>query len=105
VVNNTYALVHDFTGQAPGNEIMQMSKSIDDNTFGFHLRDGSYHNVGYIGYQRAQNNIHRADTSDVNEVQVDKTGQYLYVITETEGTASAIEGRVVNLSTHAVTDL
>ena len=38
-------------------------------------------------------------------MQVDKTGQYLYVITETSGPASAIEGRVVNLQTRQVTDL
>ncbi len=105
VVTNQYTLVHDFAGQLPGSEIIQMSKSIDDNSFGFHLKDSSYRVVGYAAWQRSQNNLYRVDTSDVNEVQMDKTGQYLYVITETSGPASAIEGRVVNLQTRQVTDL
>src|SRR5262249_59505225 len=31
VVSNTYTLVHDFTGEAPGANLFQMAKSIDDN--------------------------------------------------------------------------
>ncbi len=105
VVSNRYTLIHDFAGQLPGSEITQLSKSIDDNSFGFHLKDASYKVVGYAAWQRSQNNLYRVDTSDVNEVQMDKTGQHLYVITETSGPANAIEGRVVNLQTRQVTDL
>jgi hypothetical protein len=105
VVTNQYTLIRDFAGQLPGNEIMQMSKSIDDNAFGFHLRDASYRNIAYAAWQRSQNSLYRVDTSDVNEVQVDKSGQYLYVITETSGPANAIEGKVVNLQTRQVIDL
>jgi hypothetical protein len=105
VVSNSYTLIKDFAGEVAGSEIMQMSKSIDDNTFGFHLRDSANRTVGYAAWQGRQDNLYRADTGDVNEVQVEKAGQYLYVITETEGTASAIEGKVVNLQTRQVTDL
>jgi hypothetical protein len=105
VVNNTYSLVHDFQGELVASELVQMSKSIDDNAFGFHLKDAASKVVGYAAWQRSENALYKEMTSDVNEVQVDKTGQYLYVITETEGTASAIEGRVVNLATRVVTDL
>jgi hypothetical protein len=105
VVTNQYTLIHDFAGEVEGSEIMQMSKSIDDNSFGFHLRDASSKVVAYAAWQRAQNSLYTVKTSDVNEVQVDKTGQYLYVITETSGPANAIEGKVVNLKTRQVTDL
>ena len=105
VATNQYTLIKDFAGQLPGAEITQLSKSIDDNAFGFHLKDSSFRVVGYAAWQKSQNNLYRVDTSNVNEVQVDKTGQYLYVITEQSGPASAIEGRVVNLQTRQVTDL
>ncbi|HKP88227.1 MAG TPA: hypothetical protein VJZ26_19135, partial [Blastocatellia bacterium] len=105
VMNNTYTLVRDFAGEIVASEMAQMSKSLDDNTFGFHLKDAASKVVGYAAWQRSQNSLYKVMTSDVNEVQVDKTGQFLYVITETEGTASAIEGKVVNLQTRQVTDL
>src|SRR5262249_29653543 len=53
----------------------------------------------------AQNNLYSVQTSNVNEVEVDKSGQYLYVITEDQGTASAIEGIVVNLQTRQAINL
>jgi hypothetical protein len=105
VASDSYRLVKDFAGEVAGSEIMQMSKSIDDDTFGFHLRDGESKVVGYAAWKRSQDKLYEVRTTDVNEVQVDKTGQYLYVITETEGTASSIEGKVVNLQTGQVTDL
>ncbi len=104
VVTNAFTLIKDFTGQVAGTELMQMSKSIDDNAFGFHCRT-SAGVVGYIAYRRSQDSIYRADTSDVNEVQVDKTGSYLVVSTETAGFQSAIEVKIVNLSTRAVVNL
>src|SRR5205085_4543313 len=54
---------------------------------------------------RAQNNLYSVQTTNVNEVEVDKSGQYLYVITEDQGTASAIEGIVINLQTRQATNL
>ncbi|MFL6276030.1 MAG: fibronectin type III domain-containing protein, partial [Blastocatellia bacterium] len=105
VASNSYTLVKDFTGQAPGANLFQMAKSLDDNAFGFTLKDANWNVIGYMGWQRAQNNLYTAQTTAVDEVQVDKSGQYLYVLTGDQSSASAINGKVVNLQTKQVVNL
>jgi hypothetical protein len=105
VVSNSYTLVKDFAGQVPGEHLFQMAKSVDDNAFGFTLKDGDWNIVGCVGWQRAQNNLYVMQSSTLDEVEVDKSGQYLYVMTGDQSSASAINGKVVNLQTRQVTSL
>jgi hypothetical protein len=89
-----------------GDYLWQMSKSIaNDNIFAFTRRDARYHVVGYLVWQRDINQvIYSVDTSEVDEVQVDKTGKYLAVKTGLQG-PGAIEVKVVDLKTFVVQDL
>ncbi|HKP12434.1 MAG TPA: hypothetical protein VJZ91_10005 [Blastocatellia bacterium] len=112
VVMNNYELVHDFAGQVPGDTIWQMSRSLDDDTFGFHLKSSrnNYKVVGYAAWKRSTNSLYAANEPQVNEVQVDKTGRYLVVTMELPDPqptppASGVEVRVVDLQTKQITDL
>src|SRR5437868_2478651 len=80
----TYTLISDFTSQYnPGDYLWQMSKSInDDNVFGFTRRDRRYHVAGYLVWKRDINRvIYNVNTTQLDEVQVDKSGRYLVVKT------------------------
>jgi Purple acid Phosphatase, N-terminal domain len=105
VVSNTYTLVNDFAGLVPGAHLFQMAKSVDDNAFGFTLKDADWNIVGCVGWQRAQNNLYVMQSGSLDEVEVDKSGQYLYVMTGDQSSASAINGQVVNLQTRQVVSL
>jgi len=112
VVLNNYELVHDFAGQVPGDTIWQMSRSLDDDTFGFHLKSSrnDYKVAGYAAWKRSTNALYVVNDAQVNEVQVDKTGRYLVVTMELPDPpppppASAVEVRVVDLQTKQITDL
>lgn len=112
VVMNNYELVHDFAGQVPGDTIWQMSRSLDDDTFGFHLKSSrnDYKVVGYAAWKRSTNALYVVNDAQVNEVQVDKTGRYLVVTMELPNPpptppASAVEVRIVDLQTKQITDL
>jgi len=89
-----------------GDYLWQMSKSIsNDNVFAFTRRDARYNVVGYLVWQRDINQvIYDVETSQVDEVQVDKTGRYLVVKTGEQG-VGAIEVKVVDLKTLTVQDL
>ena len=90
----------------PGDYLWQMSKSIsNDNVFGFTRRDARYRVVGYLVWQRDINQVtYDVATSQVDEVQVDKSGRYLAVKTGQQG-AGAIEVKIVDLKTFTVQDL
>jgi hypothetical protein len=112
VVMNNYELVHDFAGQMPGDTIWQMSRSLDDDTFGFHLKNSrnDYKVIGYAAWKRSTNALYMVNDPQVNEVQVDKTGRYLVVTMELPDPlppppASAVEVRVVDLQTKQIIDL
>jgi hypothetical protein len=112
VVMNNYELVHDFAGQVAGDTIWQMSRSLDDDTFGFHLKSSrnDYKVVGYAAWKRSTNSLYAINDPQVNEVQVDKTGRYLVVTMELPDPLpappdSGVEVRVVDLQTKQITDL
>src|SRR5581483_4150348 len=112
VVMNNYELVHDFAGQVPGDTIWQMSRSLDDDTFAFHLKSSrnNYQVVGYAAWKRSTNALYAINEPQVNEVQVDKTGRYLVVTMELPDPLprppdSGVEVRVVDLETKQITDL
>lgn len=84
----------------------QMSRSDDDDVFAFSRRSSTtYAYVGYVVWRRSTDTILlSANTSQLDEVQVDKTGQWLVVKTGQSG-AGVIEVRIVNLATGAVENL
>ncbi len=89
-----------------GDYLWQMSKSISsDNVFAFTRRDARYNVVGYLVWQRDINQVvYNIETSQVDEVQVDKSGRYLAVKTGQQG-MGAIEVKIVDLKTLTVQDL
>jgi hypothetical protein len=105
VVSQTYTLIKDFASDLPRGELAQMSMSRDDNTFGFTVRSTDGKATGYIAWRRSQNTLYGASNMpDMDEVQVDKTGQYVVVKTGHSG-AGAVEVQIVNLGTRGVVDL
>ena len=107
VATQTYTLTADFTSQYdPGDYVWQMSKSVqNDNIFAFTRRDASYNVVGYLVWKRDSNQvIYNVNTSQLDEVQIDKSGRYLAVKTGQQG-AGAIEVQVVDLKNLTVENL
>jgi len=102
VSTNQYMLIHDFSGTYPNIFLQQMSRSINDTTFGFTYKENiNYTNIGYIAYRSSTNHSDTANMSTLDEVQVDKTGNYLVIKTGNSG-AGVIEVEVLNLLTHHI---
>ena len=107
VATQTSTQIADLSSQYNnGDYLWQMSKSINnDNVFAFTRRDARYRVVGYLVWQRDTNQVvYNVDTSQIDEVQVDKSGRYLVVKTGQQG-AGVIEVQVVDLKTLAVQNL
>jgi hypothetical protein len=107
VATQTYTQIADLTSQYnPGDYLWQMSKNINtNNVFGFTRRDARYNVVGYLVWRQDSNEVtYNVNTSQLDEVQVDKSGRYLAVKTGLQG-AGAIEVQVVDLKTFAVQNL
>ncbi len=81
VANRQYQLLKDFTGSlVAGGTIVQMSKSLNDDVFAFTLRNSSAQNVGYLVWRRSTDTIlYRQMVSNLDEVQLDKSGQFLTI--------------------------
>jgi len=105
VVSQSYTLVKDFASDLPSGDLWQMSMSLDDNCFAFTVRDTREKVTGYAAWRRSQNSLYRVDnTPEMDEVQVDKTGQYLVVKTGHSG-AGAVRVQIVTLATKRVENL
>jgi hypothetical protein len=107
VATQTYTQIADLSSlYNRGDYLWQMSKDIKrDNVFAFTRRDARYHVVGYLVWQRDTNQvIYDVATTQLDEVQVDKSGRYLVVKTGLQG-AGAIQVKVVDLKTFTVEDL
>jgi hypothetical protein len=81
-----------------------MSRSIDDRVFGFTMKDANWNVIGYAVWDRVSDKATSFLTTNVNEVQVDKSGAYLYVTTNDQG-ATAIQQKVITVATGASVDL
>ena len=94
------AAVKDFAPSFPGEYQSQMSRSLDDNVFAFTRREyGTWALLGYMAWRRDTDQVvMNESTTTLDEVQVDKTGRWLYVVTGQQG-MGVIEGRVADLST------
>lgn len=101
VASRQYALVKDFSAHVvSGGGLYQMSKSLDDDVFGFTLTNSAGGYVGYLVWQRSTDQILLKQMSArVDEVQVDKTGHYLSVA-NTDGNS-----QIWNLDTKTLTNL
>jgi hypothetical protein len=118
VSSNSYALVKDFsvvagTPSATGNTnpyLWQMSKSKDDNTFGFSIRyndNNSYAYTGYIAWNKPTNTFlvnNAKPAQGLDEVQVDKSGRYLVVKTEAQG-LNALRAQIIDMQNHTTTNM
>lgn len=105
VASNTYTLVKDLSSQLPPGYLWQMSKSVDDNVFAFTTKDPTAANTGYCAWRRDTDSLlYNGTMPDLDEVQVDKTGQWLVVKTGHAG-AGVVRVQVVNLLTRSVDNL
>jgi hypothetical protein len=101
------SLVKDLSEELPGKIIFQMSKSTDDNRFAFTLRDPSndYKVSGYAVYDRKLDRIiYQKETTSLDEVQIDKSGEYLVVKTGQEE-AGQVRIEIIDLATKKETPL
>ncbi len=82
VATNSYTLIKDFTSQViPGGGLYQMSKSLQDDVFAFTLTNASNNPAGFLVWKRSTDQVLlRQLVANVNEVQVDKSGQFLSVV-------------------------
>src|SRR5262245_41634262 len=83
-----------------------MSRSLDDDVFAFSRRDNAtYAYTGYFAWRRSTDTfLIDESTTMLDEVQVDKNGQYLVIKTGVSG-QGAIEVRVADLRSAMFTDL
>jgi len=84
--NNQYTLLHDFSIAYPNIYLAQMSRSINDSVFAFTYKENiNYTNVGYITFRASNNLVDTGNLAGLDEVQVDKTGNYLTIKTGNSG--------------------
>jgi hypothetical protein len=100
-----YKLVKDFSKELPPGHLHQMSKSLDDHTFGFSRQDPRYKVVGYLVWKRdADQIVLRQDTENLDEIQVDKSGRFCVIKTGRQG-KGVVEVRLADLGTGKIEDL
>jgi hypothetical protein len=105
VVSNSYTLVKDLAGQLPAGYVWQMSKSTDDNVFAFTVKNTAGTTTGYCAWRRNTDSLlYTTTSSELDEVQVDKSGQWLVVKTGSAG-AGQVRVKIVNIQTRAVENL
>lgn len=105
VATKEYALVKDFTDALPPGHLAQMSKSLDDNVFAFSRQDPQWRLVGYVVWRRNDDVlVLREDRTNLDEVQVDKTGRYCVEKTAEQG-RGVVQARVIDLQTGKTEDL
>lgn len=102
VATNTYRLIRDFTPQLGSGNLWQMSRSLDDNVFAFTRKDSNYNVTGYVAWNRTTDQIYSAADTGLDEVQVDKSGQYVVIKTSRTASGGAFEVQILNLSTRTI---
>ncbi|HUW56125.1 MAG TPA: hypothetical protein VMZ92_05780 [Planctomycetota bacterium] len=87
VETKKYTVIHDFSKELPDQRPVQMSRSLDDNVFGFHIKKlGKDEVTGFMAWRRSPEKVLlHVERTDLDEVQVDKTGRYLVVKTDQQG--------------------
>ncbi len=106
VSTSTYSLVRDLSETLGTQKVLkQMSMSQDDDVFAWYLQDYASALQGYLVYQASTDTILAFEEDlHIDEVQVDKSGDWLVVKTGQQG-AGAVEVQIRELATGAVEDL
>jgi cysteine-rich repeat protein len=108
VTTGVFTLVKDLTALQPGLLLHQMSRSVDDDVFAFTTKKATNGAVtGYVVYRRSTDSypVHVA-TTQLDEVQIDKSGRYLLVKTGLSANpGTVIRNRVIDVVTGAVEEL
>ena len=106
VVTHVYTLIKDFTGTPgwnTGETVGQFSRSADENVFAFTKKSATYQAVGYEVWKRDTNTYPvLVSTTQLDEVQIDKSGAYLVVKT---GLANFEKVKVFTIATGTYVDL
>ena len=107
VSSGVFTLVKDLSGLQPRLFLHQMSRSVDDDVFAFTTKDATTGNVtGYVVYRRSTDSYPvQVATTQLDEVQIDKSGRYLLVKTGIRTGAGAIWNRVIDVTTGAIDEL
>ncbi|MEI7903889.1 MAG: hypothetical protein WCI43_00565 [Candidatus Firestonebacteria bacterium] len=106
VKTKAYTLLKDFSEMLPGEKIWQLSRSVDDEVFGFTRKDLIKNNVkGYAVWKRSTDTLPaNKNQTELDEVQVDKSGKYLVVKSGKQG-RGVINVHVIDLQSSSVSDL
>jgi hypothetical protein len=105
VPRKVYTLVKDFSKELPPGHLAQMSKSLDDNVFGFSRQEPKWKLVGYLVWRQDTDKILlREDTTELDEIQVDKTGKYCVIKSDRQG-KGVVQVRVADLNTGKIENL
>lgn len=105
VAAETWTLVKDFSAVVGDGHIRQMSASDDDGTFAFTTQDADWSVTGAIVWRSTDDRVRfELAQPDLDEVQVDKSGEWLVVKTGQQG-ADAVEVRIVEVATGVIVDL
>jgi len=105
VATKEYKLVKEFSKELPPGHLAQMSKSLDDNVFGFSRQDPKWNLVGYLVWRRDTDAIVlREDTTLLDEIQVDKSGKFCVIKSNQQG-KGVIQARVADLDTGKIENL
>ena len=101
VQSTQYTLVKNFGAELPPGHLRQMSKSIDDQVFGFTKQNQDYAQTGNFAWRRDTDQVvlDLNDPANTNEIQVDKSGRYVMVSHEAQG-ANVIQTTIVDLQTN-----
>jgi hypothetical protein len=101
----SYTLVRDFSSDTSDGHVRQMSKSADDDVFGFTTQNASYDSTGALAFRRSSSSIlTQLAEAGLDEAQVDKSGAWLVVKTGQSG-QGVIEVKIVDLGTGSAEDL
>ena len=90
----------------PGEKPWQLSRSIDDEVFGFTRKDLIKNSIkGFAVWKRSADKLLvNMDETELDEVQVDKSGRYLVVKSDKQG-RGVINVHVIDLQSGTVSDL
>ncbi len=106
VRTRAYTLLKDFSEMLPGEKPWQLSRSIDDEVFGFTRKDLIKNSIkGYAVWKRSADKLLvNKNETELDEVQVDKSGRYLVVKSDKQG-RGVINVHVIDLQSGTVSDL
>ncbi len=106
VKTKSYTLLKDFSEMLPGDRPWQLSRSIDDEVFGFTRKDLVKNSInGYAAWKRSTDKLLvNKNETEIDEVQIDKSGRYLVVKGDKQG-RGVINVHVLDLQSGAISDL